>query len=179
MTVSKQAPLPDALFLVDVEDSTTGDIFQTLSISRTPPMLLSFAANKFTEAASNYFKENLGLGGVDWRLLLFLARKPGVTAAEASRTIGVDKGTVSRSVSRLSENKLVIASDLHANGRSRGLSLSPSGRALHDKILMVAMKQQTHLLKGFSEAEVKVFCDLLLRFSNNLEDLIQMDSEPR
>jgi len=167
------------MFLVDVEDNVAGETYQTLSMSRTPTMLLSFAANKFTEAASHYFNDNFGLGAVDWRMLFLLARSPGTTAAQASKTIGVDKGTVSRSVSRLTKNELIVAGELHANGRSRGLSLSPSGRTLHDQILEVAVAQHVHLLKGFDEAEVKIFCELLLRFTSNLEDLIEMGNRPK
>ncbi len=177
MTHPDPAQLPDELFLVDVEDDITGEAFQTLSISRTPTMLLSFAANRFTEAAANYFKANFGLGTVDWRMLLLLARSPGITSIQASKTIGVDKGTVSRSVHRLTEAKLIIAGDLHANGRSRGLSLSASGRSLHDQILAASLKQQTHLLKGFDEADANTFCDLLLRFTSNLEELIELDNQ--
>lgn len=170
----------DQMFLVDVEDPNTGEIFQTLSISRTPAMLLSFAANKFTEAASNYFRETLDLGTVDWRMLLLLARKPGVTAAQAAQTIGVDKGTVSRSVSRLTKIELIQLGKLHANGRSRGLTLSPAGRALHDRILGAALAQQSFLLDGFAPQEVEVFCDLLLRFTDNLNALIERDrAEPK
>jgi DNA-binding MarR family transcriptional regulator len=163
------------LFLVDVEDPETGEKFQTLSISRTPAMLLSFAANKFTEAASAYFKDNFDLGPVDWRMLFLLARMPGVTAIQASKTIGVDKGTVSRSVGRLSKTKLIVAGELHANGRSRSLSLSPTGRALHDQILAAAVDQQNHLLKGFTGAEINVFCDFLIRFTLNLEERTEAD----
>lgn len=177
MNDAQLPPLPDALFLVDVEDTITGETFQTLSISRTPAMLLSFAANKFTEAASNHFKTNFGLGTVDWRMLLLLARTPGVTAAQAAKTMGVDKGTVSRSLSRLSDSDLISAGDLHANGRSRGMFLSPSGRAIHDRILESALKRQTHLLKDFNEAEAEALCNLLQRFTQNLESLIEADKQ--
>jgi len=140
-----------------------------------PAMLLSFAANKFIEAASNYFKQKFGLGAVDWRMLFLLARMPGITAVQSAKTIGVDKGTVSRSVARLIKKKLIVAGELHANGRSRGLSLSPAGRVLHDKILIVAIDQQEHLLDGFKPSEVTSFCDLLLRFTRNLEATIEKD----
>lgn len=166
----------DEMYFVDVEDPNTGETFQTLSISRTPAMLMSFAANKFTEGASNYFSEHFDLGTVDWRMLLLLARKPGVTSAQAANTIGVDKGTVSRSVSRLTKSELITLSDLHANGRSRGLTLSQSGRELHDKVLHAAASQNRFLMKGFDPAEVEVFCDLLLRFTDNLHELMARDN---
>ena len=159
------------MFLVDVEDPDTGETFQTFSISRTPAMLLSFAANKFTEDASAYFKDKFDLGPVDWRMLFLLARKPGVTAIQAAKTIGVDKGTVSRCVARLRKTELIVAGELHANGRSRGLSLSPAGRVIHDQILAEAIGHQSRLLRGFSVDEIATLCDMLIRFTQNLEDM--------
>ena len=179
MSDPQPAPLDRGMFLVDVEDWSTGEPFQTLSISRTPAMLLSFAANKFTEAASDYFAHRLGLGSVDWRMLLLLARLPGITAAEASKTIGVDKGTVSRSASRLSQRELIIAGDLHANGRSRGLFLTQTGRAMHDQILDISLSQHLELLKGFSADEAHLMADLLKRFTRNLEGMIDRDRRRR
>lgn len=168
--------LPDDFFLVDVEDGDTKETYQTLSLSNTPIMLLSFAANKFTEDASNYFKQLFGIGSVDWRMLFLLALRPGTTAAQASKTIGVDKGTVSRSVSRLTKGGFIISGDLHANGRSRGLSLSSSGRDMHEQLLVATLKQHHFLMKGFDEAEVKMFCDLLLKFTANLEELSESNT---
>jgi DNA-binding MarR family transcriptional regulator len=138
-------------------------------------MLLTFAANRFTEDASAYFKDKFDLGPVDWRMLFLLARMPGVTAIQAARTIGVDKGTVSRSVARLKKTELITAGELHANGRSRSLFLSPAGRDVHDKILAEALSHQSSLLKGFSVPEIAVFCDMLTRFTQNLEDLTEDD----
>lgn len=176
MDEQNNATLGKDMYFVDVEDPNTGETFQTLSISRTPAMLMSFAANKFTEGASNYFSDNFGLGTVDWRMLLLLARTPGVTSAQAANTIGVDKGTVSRSVSRLTKSELITLGELQANGRSRGLTLSPAGRVLHDKILHAASVQNNFLMKGFDPAEVAVFCDLLQRFTQNLNELIDQEN---
>lgn len=172
----KPSTITRDMFLVDVQDEHTGEAFQTLSISRTPAMLLSFAANKFTEAASTYFANRLNLGTVDWRMLLLLARLPGITAIQSARTIGVDKGTVSRAASRLKQRGLICAGDLHANGRSRGLFLTPTGRAMHDQILDIAVEQHLDLLKGFSPDEAKLMADLLLRFTRNLEAMIERDA---
>jgi DNA-binding MarR family transcriptional regulator len=179
MSDPKPAPLDRGMFLVEVEDWRTGETFQTLSISRTPAMLLSFAANRFTEAASDYFAERLGLGTVDWRMLLLLARLPGITAAQASKTIGVDKGTVSRSASRLTRRNLITAGELHANGRSRSLYLTSAGREMHDRILEIAVNQHLELLRGFTPEEARLMADLLRRFTRNLETVLEQGRPPR
>jgi len=169
--MTERAKLSDEMFLVTIEDDHTGVTMQTLSLSRTPTVLLSFAANRFFEAASDYFKEQFDVGSADWRMLFQLARYPGATAAASAKTLSIDKGTVSRSVQRMSKGGLIVAGDLHANGRSRGWYLTAQGRQIHDRILKAALERQSHLLHGFEPEEVRTMCELLTRFLRNLEKL--------
>ena len=169
MNNPERPPVIDEMFLVEVDEPTSGTRIRTFSISRTPTMLLSFAANKFMEDASRYFREKFDLESVDWRMLFLVARMPGITAAEASKTIGVDKGTVSRCVARLLQNGLISTGELHANGRSRGLFLTSAGVVMHDRIREHALAKQAELLSDFDANDVNVFCDLLRRLSRNLE----------
>lgn len=161
----------DEMFLVTVEDAHSGVTMQTFSLSRTPTVLLSFAANRFFEAASDYFKDEFGVGAADWRMLFQLARNPGATAAASAKMLSIDKGTVSRSIQRMSKSGFIQAGDLHANGRSRGWYLTAQGRQLHDRLLKAALERQGHLLQGFEPEEVETMCDLLSRFLQNLETL--------
>lgn len=168
MPTKKTEQLPDELFLIEVQDPLSGVTTPTLRADRSPAMLLSFAANHFTDAASRHFKEAFDLGAVDWRLLFMFAREPGGTAATAARTIGIDKGAVSRSLQRLEAEGLVAAGDLHANGRSRGWTLTPQGRRMHGRLLKIALARQKDVLAGFDAGEVEAFCAFLERFQNNL-----------
>ena len=168
MPVKEIPDLPDDLFLINVRDEETGESLTTLSVSQTPTILLSYAANRFNDAASNYFKERFSLGAVDWRMIFMLAGQPGSTAAYASTTIGIDKGAISRCLQRLEEGGLAFAGPLHANGRSRGWHLTDKGRALHNELLQVALQRQRMLLKGFEPEEAEALCKMLERFLDNL-----------
>ncbi|TNF51967.1 MAG: MarR family transcriptional regulator [Burkholderiales bacterium] len=168
MPKKKPDELPDELFLIEVQDPLSGVTVPALRADRSPAMLLSFAANHFTDAASRHFKEAFDLGAVDWRLLFLFAREPGGTAAMAARTIGIDKGAVSRSLQRLEAEGLVVAGDLHANGRSRGWTLTAQGRRMHNRLLKIALARQKDVLAGFDVNEVEAFCAFLLRFQSNL-----------
>ncbi len=175
MTKHRNPSLPDDMFLIEVEDPDSGVAISTLSVEHSPAMLLSFAANHFTEAASKHFKDHFQLGAVDWRLLFLLAREPGSTAAYATKVVGIDKAAVSRSLQRLEAGGVVIAGDLHANGRSRGWTLTKTGHQLHQRILRVALGRQKELLSGFDAADVQAFCDYLVRFLKNLEQVRGLD----
>lgn len=160
----------DALFLVDVEDEE-GRHDQTLSFSRSPTVLMTFAANRFTRAAAKRYAEMFGIGAVDWRMLVMLTRRPGATMTEAATTIGIDKGAISRCISRLEAKALVSKGDLHANGRSRGWWLTEDGRNLHARILREALDRQRVLFDGFTPEDISALNGYLTRFLGNLERL--------
>ncbi len=174
---SPSSSLPDELFLVQVEEGDAAP-HTTLSFSRSPTVLLTFAANRFTRAASRIYQERYGIGAMDWRMLVMLTREPGATISRSSEVIGIDKAAVSRSVQRLRKLRLVSQGELQANGRSRGLKLTQKGHALHERILREALDRQKKLLKGFSPEETTMLCDMLTRFLHNLEDLQKNLVEP-
>lgn len=164
----------DSLFLVDVEHDK-GETRRTLSFSRSPTVLLTFAANRFTRAAAKTYAEKFGIGAVDWRMLVMLTREPGATVTQSANMIGIDKGAVSRCIGRLEELELVHKGALHANGRSRGWWLTDKGKHLHDDILEEALERQRRLLDGFSPEEIGAFTDMLRRFIVNLDALASND----
>ena len=88
--------LPDQLFLTEPEDAPEGQ--RTLSFERSPTVLLSFAANRFSRAAARVYQDRFGIGAMDWRMLVMLTRAPGSGVSDAARTIGIDKAAVSRSL---------------------------------------------------------------------------------
>lgn len=163
--------LPDALFLVETEDESDGELRSTLSFSRSPTVLLTFAANRFTRAAARVYQKNYGLGSMDWRLMVMLTREPGATVARGSEVIGIDKAAVSRGLHRLLKMEMAVQGKLHANGRSRGWHLTANGHKMHEKILKEALDRQRELFKGFEAAEVQNLCDMLTRFLTNLEEM--------
>jgi DNA-binding MarR family transcriptional regulator len=160
----------DSLFLVDIEDENGGHA-RTLSFSRSPTVLLTFAANRFTRAAAKTYAGKFGIGAVDWRMLVMLTRQPGATVTESANTIGIDKGAISRCISRLEARGLCAKGKLHANGRSRGWWLTEEGIRLHELVLQEALERQRKLLDGFTLEEVEALTDMLRRFLTNLENL--------
>ncbi|MCA1243308.1 MarR family winged helix-turn-helix transcriptional regulator [Stappia stellulata] len=167
---SQETDLPDELFLVTMEDDDQA-ARSTLSFSRSPTVLLTFAANRFGRAASRIYQERYGVGVMDWRMLVMLTREPGATVTLSSETIGIDKAAVSRCLQRLHEKGLVSQGPVHANGRSRGWSLTEKGHALHATILAEALERQRHLFAGFSPEEIATLCGMLTRFLENLSAL--------
>lgn len=170
-TSGEPGDLADDLFLVQIEDEEEGTSRETLSFSRSPTVLLTFAANRFTRSAARVYQKRYGLGATDWRMLVMLTSEPGATAARSSEIIGIDKAAISRSLHHLLKKKLVKQGPLQANGRSREWRLTEEGHALHREILSEALARQRKLFADFTEEEVTSFCSMLLRFLKNLENV--------
>ncbi|CUH80623.1 MarR family winged helix-turn-helix transcriptional regulator [Tropicibacter naphthalenivorans] len=160
----------NALFTVEIE-AEDGPPSRTLSFTRSPTVLLNFAANRFNRAAAKAYAQKFDIGIMDWRMLVMLTRVPGATVTQSAQTIGIDKAAISRSVARLEQRGLAVAGDVHANGRSRGWWLTEAGRALHDRVLVEALTRQKRLLDGFSPQEIATLTDMLGRFIDNLDRL--------
>ncbi len=162
--------LPDDLFLIHPDD-TGGPATPTLSFSRSPTVLLTFTANRFTRSAARAYQDRFGIGAMDWRMLVMLAREPRSTAAHASRTIGIDKAAVSRALARLEKKRLVAPADPDQGRVGREWVLTAHGTALHAQVLAEALNRQKALLEGFSPEEVRQFTGFLTRCLGNLDKL--------
>jgi DNA-binding MarR family transcriptional regulator len=67
--------------------------------------------------------------------------------------IGLDKGAVSRSVAALVAAGHVAESPDARDARRQVLELTPSGYALHDRLIALATAREQLMLAGFSEEE--------------------------
>ena len=82
--------------------------------------------------------------------------------------IGFDKGPVSRNLSVLQKRGLVTIRTAPDDGRSHAISLTPRGRATHDKVIMAALERERRLLSCLKKEEREVLIDLLRRLHENL-----------
>ena len=141
---------------------------RTLSFSKTPTVLLTFAANLFTRQSAAALNAEFGIGAMDWRMLVMLTRHPGASVAQSVETIGIDKAAVSRSLQRLLDKGLVTHEAQESDPRRKDWSLTTEGHALHAEILEVVLDRLDTQLNGFSEAESGELSRLLRKLHGNL-----------
>ena len=140
-----------------------------LDLERYAPALLTFLANKLTHTASARYRREFGVGIVEWRIMALLAIEPGIPAARACKVIGMDKGPVSRSVAFMTREGLVDVATDSGDARRRIITLTQAGRALHDRVLRVALEREARLLSCLAPAEVDALLNLLNRLHANLD----------
>ncbi|MFT4792638.1 MAG: DNA-binding MarR family transcriptional regulator [Paracoccaceae bacterium] len=159
----------DDMLLVTVAGQDGARPRRTLSFSRAPTVLMTFAANRYTRTVSRIYQDRFGIGAMDWRMLVMLTREPGSSVSHASRIIGIDKAAVSRSLTQLEKRGLVRAETPGPDGRRRLFRLTEPGHAMHDALLELALEQNRHLFAGFSAADITTLAGLLSRFLTNLD----------
>jgi DNA-binding MarR family transcriptional regulator len=124
-----------------------------LDLSRYVPGLLTFLANKLSRSASALYQREFGVNVTEWRIMSQLAIEPGIPASRICQVIGFDKGPVSRSLATMERKGILTIEVDRADARRRVITLTENGRALHDRIIGVALERERRLLACLSAAE--------------------------
>lgn len=124
---------------------------------------IAIFANRMLRAASRFYRERYGIGVVEWRVIIFIGYTNETSAHRICRETDLDKGAVSRSLNALVRKGIVRMKDDGADSRRRNVGLTAKGRALHDRIVPVALERQRILLSSLSAAEVEKLMELLGR----------------
>lgn len=127
------------------------------------PALINFLGNKLSAGASSSYRREFGVGITEWRILSMLASEDACTAQQICQFFDLDKGLVSRTLKSLVDNgSVTVAADPGGDNR-RIVLLTRSGRALHDRIIELALDREKVLLDCLAPNEVDVLIDLLRR----------------
>lgn len=124
---------------------------------------IAILANRLSRAASRFYREHYGIGVVDWRIMMFVGHEKHTSANRICTETDLDKGAVSRSLNMLARMGLVSLKEDGADSRRRSVTLTAKGRALHDRIVPVALERQRDLLSALSPDEVEALMAMIDR----------------
>jgi len=139
-----------------------------LDLERYVPAFFTCTANKLSRGASQHYLRTFGVGIETWRCLVLLAIEPTISAHDICRIIGMDKASVSRCFAGMEEQGLIRIAPDPADGRARVATLTESGRALHDRIMGMALERERAFLSVLSAEEHELLIGLLRRLHENL-----------
>lgn len=140
--------------------------FLTFHLLRLASIAKSSVAREYLDPA--------GLSVPEWRLLATVANYSPLPFSDITAMTTMDKGQVSRTL-RSAQGKGLISTELvSADRRGTGensassisrvvVSITPSGRALYQKVMPVAQRYQAGLLELMSVEERRVMLDVLQR----------------
>jgi DNA-binding MarR family transcriptional regulator len=130
---------------------------QALQLEKFLPYRLSVLAQLVSEALHDLYAGPFGLTVTQWRVMAALGRFAPLTASEVGTRIVMDKVAVSRAVAGLMKRGLIERATDKADRRRASLRLSTKGRAMHAKIVPVALDYEERLYKALSSEERKAF----------------------
>jgi DNA-binding MarR family transcriptional regulator len=129
---------------------------------RYVPALINFIANKLAAGASSAYRRDFGVGVTEWRILSLLVTESPCPAQRICQYFDLDKGLVSRTTRSLVKNGSVTVTE-QAGENKRMITLTKAGRALHDRIIKLALERERTLLSCLKDKEVDVLIDMLHR----------------
>lgn len=139
-----------------------------VDLERYTPAYLTWIANKLSGGASSAYLRAFDVGIETWRILVLLAIEKSLTAQSISRTIGMDKASVSRVFKTMQSRGLITIALDDSDGRLRLAAITAQGRAVHDQILELARERERAFLAVLDDAERETLLDLLRRLHDNL-----------
>jgi DNA-binding MarR family transcriptional regulator len=120
-------------------------------------------ANRLSRSASRFYRQRYGIGVVEWRLMMFIGHASETRANRICDATDLDKGAVSRSIRVLQRMGIVSVREDGADSRRNNVALTAKGRALHDRIVPVALERQRELVADLTLHEVETFNRLIDR----------------
>lgn len=149
----------------------------TIDLEHYAPAYLTWIANKLSGGASNAYLRAFDVGIETWRILVLLAIEDELTAQSVSKTIGMDKASVSRALKNMQADGLVTFGLDDHDGRLRLATITEKGRALHDQILELARERERVFLSVLAKHERESLLDLLRRLHDNLPSVEKATAE--
>lgn len=140
--------------------------------------IIAIFSNRVSRAASRFYRERYGIGVVEWRVLMFIGRTNATSANRICSETDLDKGAVSRSLNVLARMGVVSVKADGADSRRHNVTLTAKGRALHDRIVPVALERQRDLIGDLSPGEVDTLKDIICRMQARVADTDAMPEAP-
>lgn len=139
-----------------------------LDLDRYVPGLLTMVNSALTGGASTAYLSVYGVGIETWRILVMLAIEGRVTAQRIVQLLDADKGAISRTFKTMCAEGLLKLEPDENDRRVRHAVMTPKGRALHDRMIRLALRREEAALSVLADSEVQTLRDLLRRVHSNL-----------
>jgi DNA-binding MarR family transcriptional regulator len=130
---------------------------QALELEKFLPYRLSVLAQLVSESLHDLYAGPFGLTVTQWRVMAALGRFAPLTASHVSKRIVMDKVAVSRAVTDLTKRGLVERATDRQDRRRASLRLSARGRAMHARIVPIALDYEARLCRALSADDRRNF----------------------
>lgn len=144
------------------------DGIKVIDLNTYVPSFLSTINNALSRGASQKYRDQFGIGIVEWRVMSMLAIEPNIPAVRIGEVICTDKGQVSRALLKLYEAGLVESEIVSADVRKKNWWLNDNGCAMHARILEIAIERERQLIAGCDPEDIEAFLRVARIMNRNL-----------
>lgn len=130
---------------------------QVLELENFLPYRLSVLTQVVSDSLHNLYVGPFGLTVTQWRVMAALGRFGPLTASEVGQRIIMDKVAVSRAVAGLLKRGLIEKATDRSDRRRATLELSAAGRAMHTRIVPIALAYEQRLYEALTAEERERF----------------------
>jgi DNA-binding MarR family transcriptional regulator len=127
------------------------------------PYLLNRAAEATSLEFQKYYKARYGMLRTEWRVLFHLGRYGNLTAKAICDRASIHKTKVSRAVAALENRRFLTRENLEGDRRHDVLSLTKSGQAAFDDLVLEAERYNDRLARQFTEEDYATVRRFLLQ----------------
>jgi DNA-binding MarR family transcriptional regulator len=159
----------------DPIDIVTEPLPHSIDPDHFTPRLLALLSNALVWRESHELRRRFGLGTNDWRVISSLGLRPGMSATEVADFTSMNKAVVSKSVSVLTDRRLIVL--LEGPRGSRPLYLTRAGAEMHDLMLPISLRGQEIMLSHLASQDITQLNDLLLAMLKETRALMTLESE--
>jgi DNA-binding MarR family transcriptional regulator len=130
---------------------------QALELEKFLPYRLSILTQLVSQSLHDLYAGPFGLSVTQWRVMAALGRFAPLTASDVGQRIVMDKVAVSRAVAALLKRGLIERATDRTDRRRATLRLSARGRAIHGRIVPLALEYESRLCEALSAEEKRAF----------------------
>jgi DNA-binding MarR family transcriptional regulator len=130
---------------------------RTLELENFLPYRLSVLAQIVSQSLHDLYAGPFDLTVTQWRVMAALGRFAPLTASDVGQRIVMDKVAVSRAVAGLMKRGLIERATDQEDRRRASLALSAKGRAMHTRIVPIALEYEQRLYAALSAEERTLF----------------------
>ncbi|WP_100812688.1 MULTISPECIES: MarR family winged helix-turn-helix transcriptional regulator [unclassified Microbacterium] len=156
-------------------DIVTEPLPNSIDPDHFTPRLLALLSNALVWRESHELRRRFGLGTNDWRVISSLGLRPGMSATEIADFAAMNKAVVSKSVSVLTERRLVVLLD--GPRGSRPMFLTRAGAEMHELMMPISLRGQEIMLSHLAPDDITRLNDLLLAMLQETRELMTLESE--
>jgi DNA-binding MarR family transcriptional regulator len=133
--------------------------------------LLSLAT-LLRRSANLLYRKELGLSGVEWRILAMVGDRAPLTLGALVEILGLDKGQLSRGVTALVKRRILVRSVDPLGSREVHIALAPDGQAAFEALIALALERNRELVAGSTRGEIAALLATLDRLLANAAGML-------